>query len=242
MTNQLNRWEEELAKSAAETTANLPAVSVPTLSFKTGGRMALNGAEIKDSTVDVIVLDFIRENQFFADDYDPDNPATPCCYAFGHDEKTMKPFDAAPDPQADQCKGCKWNEFGSATKGAGKACKNVMRVALIHAQAEDIAGAEVIYAKIPVTSVKNFVGYAKTLADSFKRPPFAFVTRITCEPDPKTQLKVLFELVKPIEGDDIGALIEKRKTISMANAYPEIEAKPKKARTTDARPGGRFRR
>lgn len=245
--HEVNKWEEELAKAAAETVAELPSVAVPTLTFKNGGGMAFNGADLPrrpDGTTaaEFIILNFIRENQYYDSDYDPENHSSPCCYAFGNDDKTMRPHEKAPKPQHDQCKDCPMNEYGTADKGGGKACKNVMKIAVIPAgvSAADIPGAEVAFAKISVTSVKNFSGYAKTLADNFKRPPFGFVTRIICQSDPKTQFKVLFEAVEQITDSElIGAILEKRKTVQMVNAYPEFEAKPKKERAAP-KPGGRF--
>jgi hypothetical protein len=238
--NEVRKWEEELAKAAIDAAAAAPTASFNTLNFHNGGRITMNGVDVPESKVDVIILDFILENKLYDSDYDANNPTSPCCYAFGLDEKTMKPFDKAPKPTHTQCKGCPMNEFGTADKGSGKACKNTVKIAIVPAGAlGELKTTEIVIASIPPTSKANFGGYVREIAQSLKRPPFGMVTRISCVNDTKTQFRVLFEPVEQIEDSDhLAAIMEKRETIMLAQAYPEIEAKPKPA----ARATNRFRK
>lgn len=199
---ELVQWEEELARAARETAKgeNLPTAKF--ISMR-GGRLSFGGAEIPGNELRAIVVGSVHENQYYDTDYDPEATSIPACYAFGTDEETMEPHEAAQNKQSEVCKGCPHNEWGSAERGQGKACKNVRRLALVSEDAleeGDIAGAEVAYLKVPVTSTKNWAVYVKkTLQEVIKRPYWAVITKISVVPDPKSQFKVQFEFEEAIE-------------------------------------------
>ena len=88
-TTQLNKWEEELAKAAKEAQAALPTPSGNWISLHP--RLAYNGTPIDGNALDVVILDFVRENQKYEGAYNPASPDTPLCYAFGNDDKTRAP-------------------------------------------------------------------------------------------------------------------------------------------------------
>lgn len=243
MTDKVNKWDEQLAQFATEAVAALPQASVNVLSVKTGGRLFYNDTEVPGSKLDAVVLDFIRENQWFEHEYDPNKAASPACYAYGNDPATMKPHPAAPKPQCESCKDCPLNQFGSAPKGKGKACKNVLKLAVVPAGAldnlDEFAAAEIAVMKVSVTSVGHFTSYATSLRDQLKRPPFAMVTEIKGGPDQRNQTRSDFTAVSAIEdGDCIAAIIEKRKTVKLDTAYPVFEEEPAPAQT--ARTTNRF--
>lgn len=81
--------------------------------------------------IEVVVLDFINNNQFYKKSYDAGDDDPPDCWA-----QAWNLEDMAPDPKLvkepvhPQCEGCPMNEYGSAEKGTGKACKNRRKVAL----------------------------------------------------------------------------------------------------------------
>ncbi len=234
----VNKWDEELARLATEATASLPTVSGEWLSTK-GGHLSYRGQQVPGDKMNVVVLDFLNENQYYDAPFDPAMPASPCCYAFGQDKGSMAPHAKAATPQNKTCKGCPHMEWGSADRGKGKACREVLRLALIPAvsTAAEIKDCEVAYLKVPVMSVKNFSAMAQQVAQTLKRPPFAVVTEIHVTSD--NQVSVFFKVAEAIEdGDLLSAIMEKRKEAALDNPYPEIEAAP--APKTPAR--NRFRK
>ena len=244
----LNSYDEELAQFAAQygTMEEGASGALPFISTK-GGRLTFNGGEIPDGVMNVIVLDHIFENHCYTTDYDADNPTSPVCFAFGTAAKELAPHENSTEPQCEQCDGCPMNEFGTAERGKGKACKNIRRLALITEEdLEDIEGATVAYLKVPVTSVKAWAGYVQQLANVMKKPPFAFITEVSIVPDAKSQFKLQFKMVEAIsEKEQIKALIAKRETIQselrtpyQASAAPEEEEKPKRGRAA-AKPAPR---
>lgn len=206
------------------------------ISFK-AGQISYNGQACAGNKLDVIIAEAVFEHAYYQGDYDPDNPQPPVCFAFGKDEKTMVPHEKSAQPQAESCAECELNKFGSADKGKGKACKNVMRLALLPAkplEAEILAKAEAAYAKLPVTSVKGYGAYALKLKATHDLPPFAFVTQIGTVPDPKSQFKVTFEDVAKLDHDDelMEVLVqrheEQAELIEFPYQPPSEEEKPAK--------------
>jgi hypothetical protein len=111
--------------------------------------------------------------------------------------------------QSKLCKDCPKNEWGSAEKGAGKACGNRRRLALLTAgKLDEKTGAftaitdpdhytssAVGYLKIPPTSIAGYANFVKQLAAGTKRPPHGVFTRVKVRPHPKKQFEVSFEAI-----------------------------------------------
>lgn len=227
-TKALAKWDEELAKYAAEVAE---AEQMPTGSFVSlkGGVLSIAGNPVKDNKLKVIIVDHVYENDFYDEDFDPDQPQPPVCYAFGRTEDELRPHEKASEPQHDQCAGCAKNVFGSAPKGKGKACKNSRRLALISADglsADSIRDGEVVYLKLPVTSTKGWAYYVKGLHATLKRPPFGVITEIALVPDPKTQFKVSFNVVGPVPDSVMGAVMERRAKVQEEIMFPYSSPNP----------------
>lgn len=213
-------WEAEMARDAqvaAKAEAN--AGGGDFFSLK-GGILTFGGAAIEGNQMAAIIVDSVFENAFNDEKYDPDNPQPPKCFAFARAEEDLGPHDVvreagnaqngeAEDPAF--CKGCPWNEWGSADTGRGKACKNTRRLGLIpagkiHPKTGEFELGDEAYLRdsglgilrIPVTSVKPYATYVKQLQGVYSRPPYGFVTLIKVVPDAATQFKVHFEPLEPL--------------------------------------------
>ena len=234
--NAMVKWDEALAARAQVAKKAEEAVSTGSFISLKSGIMSYGGNPIPGNSLDAVVVDSILENAYFPGEYDPSTPQSPICYAFGRDEESMAPHEKAPNKQSESCSTCKHNEWKSGKGGKGKSCKNVRRLGLITADgldkgAEGVADATVAYMKVPVTSVKGWAGYVNKLAASNK-PPLAFVTSISCAPDPKSQFKVSFNAESAIEdGDLIGALLDKATEVEGLIDFPyqAVEAPPASA-------------
>jgi hypothetical protein len=212
-------FDEELARQAEqykkqeESSGGLPFFSVR------GAVLTFAGNPIPNNEVAVIVADFMLENAYYDEEFDSDSPQPPACFAFGRDESDMSPHSvcvAAGTNQNDACGKngqpgcCQWNEFGSADKGRGKACKNTRRLVLLPVpgtfdgrgkfeltegvdHAEFVAKAGFGFYRLPVTSVKGFANFVNQVANVFHLPPHAMFTRMSVVPDASDQFKVIFE-------------------------------------------------
>jgi len=240
------QWDEEMAKHAMVAAAGEVGSGGNWLSLK-GGLLAYGGNQMPGNKVNVIVIDAVHENQWFDRDYDPDAPRSPACYAFGRKEEgkklEMAPHEDAPDKQSSACEGCELHEWASAEKGRGKACKEVRRLGLILADGldkpEDVAEAEVVFLKVPVTSVKAWGGYVQQVA-VLKRPPFAVVTELSVVQDPKVQFRVQFKLVEQIRTADMfTALLARHEEIAEKIMFPYPEIEEEEPAPRHARKGGK---
>ena len=236
----ITKWSDEMAKYAQEAAGSEQTPSGSFVSLR-GGVLSFQGSPAKDNKAQVVILDNIYENTLYTGKFDPESPQPPSCYAFARDEKDLKPHEKASAPQHDQCSGCEHNVFGSAETGKGKACKNTRRLALLSANglsAQTVRDYDVLHLKIPVTSVKGWSYYVKGIATTLKRPPFGVVTELAVVPDPKSQFRLVFTCVSPIDDAVMGAVMERRKEImeQIAFPYPEASAAPKaKAAPSKAR-------
>lgn len=121
------------------------------------------------------------------------------------------------------CKDCPHYQWGSAPKGRGKSCKTKRRLVVIPAGQITVKGkgrnvdiqeeiyedpehyktADPVSAVLPVTSVKNYSKYVKSLSQEHQRPPFGVITRMFTQGDDDTNFKVHFELVEVVTDPDI---------------------------------------
>ena len=239
---QVNKYDAELASFAKDISAKEERAASGGGNFIStkGGRLSFNGGEVPGSRMNVVVLDHVFANLFYDVDYNPDAPRSPRCYAFGHDEDALVPHTACDEPQAGACHGCPNNEWASAAKGKGKACKNVRRLAVVaEADLQDLNAAQLAYLHVPVTSVKAWAGYVQQVAATTKRPPFAVVTEISIVPDPKTQFKVQFKFVRELTAAEVPGAIAKHKEVKEAIGFPypsSAEAEPVKPAGKKAAP------
>lgn len=75
------------------------------------------------------------------------------------------------------CAGCPKNEFGSAAKGSGKACKNMYKLYML------TEGSPVpLLVTLPPTSVKNFKTYRLSTLAVNRLKPYEAVTELTLTP------------------------------------------------------------
>lgn len=200
-------WDEELSTAATAASAMQVASSGGQFFGLKGGILTWQDAPFADNQMAVVILDGLLENVYYEGEYNAEVPSGPKCFAFGKDEATMRPHQICVDggtAQSDVCKGCPHNEWGSAARGKGKACRNTQRLALIPAGTLDATGrfeadapeaweqAAIGYLRLPLTSVKGYAGYVRQIAASQRRPPYGVITKVQVVPDNKTMFRILF--------------------------------------------------
>lgn len=96
-------------------------------------KFTLPSGECRPGPLFAVILDHRNYNRYYVKDYDAKNPVPPDCFAIAKEFGNLSPHnhDAVPDPQADSCAGCPMGEWGSAKVGKGKACRNMVRLAIV---------------------------------------------------------------------------------------------------------------
>lgn len=228
------KWEEELARLAGEAEASVAGIGGGSFFSLRNGQLSYGGQALPGNKAAAVVLDFVNENVFYESRFDPDTPTGPKCYAFGRDAAKMCPFDGVEEPVHANCKECPNNAWGSSDTGRGKACRNVMRLALIPAgtyrpekgeyelfsDAKQFQDAGLAFLKLPVTSVKAWGTYVKQLAGVMKTPPLGVVTGIRVVPDGKTQFRVEFEPLAKLPAAVIPAVLERHREAAASIEFP----------------------
>lgn len=241
-------YKAQLAALAGETKAVEEALQQnPNITFKSGV-MKYMDAPIKDNTMPIVVVDYALENAYYEGDFDPDNSRSPVCFAFGTGKpgEAMAPHPDSEKPQHTDCKGCKWNVFGTAEKGKGKRCKNVRRIAAVHgdavnAGAKEVQSTVIATAKLSVTSAPLFGKYVQNLANVKHTPPVGVVSQMTCAPHDKNQFEITWKFVRDISDQSVlGALLARRDEAHtvLFRPYPknaEVAAKPALAKKAGAK-------
>lgn len=252
----LAKWDEELARRAQVAAAMEESVASGQFFSTRGGVLAFNDSPLPGNQMAVVILDSIMENTYYEGDFDPDNPSGPTCYAFGREEKELAPHAQvveAGTAQSEQCAGCPMNEWGTADKGRGKACKNTRRLALIPAgtinektdavdlfdDEEHFKTAQVAYLRVPVTSVKGYAAFVKQVVGALRRPPCGIFTKVSVVTDPKTQFKVVFEPIGEIPDALMGTVLARAEEAEQLIAFPypryDEEEKPARGRGAPAK-------
>lgn len=163
------------------------------ISFKSG-ILTIEDQPIPGNKIKCIILASLHENAYFPRKYDPNTQVSPDCWALGTSEE-MEPTDEVTHKESEDCASCPRNQWPEA-KGQPKECKNIRRLALVDAKilaSEDVLSHEVWYARLPVTSVKNWSQYAIQIGNVVSRPPWGVITELSVVPDLKTQFKVHFQ-------------------------------------------------
>lgn len=221
-------WEKQMAAHAEAYKQQMATVGGGQFLSIRAGVLSFDGAAVKDSTVEMVPLEYVFENAYYVDDFDADNPHAPVCFAFSGSIDTLKPgedataLEARMAPHADSaqpqhatCKGCPRNEFGTADKGKGKACKNGFRLALLHSdylkKPDSIAAAPVAFLKVPPTSLGAWATFVKKVANVLEKPFYAVVARIKATPDAKTQVKVGFEPAGEVPRPSMGQVFRRHR-------------------------------
>lgn len=239
----LATWDEQLAAQAEVAAGMEKNVAGGQFFSLRSATLSFNDAPIPGNRMAVIILDGIMENVYYEGAFNAEQANSPTCFAFGRDEATIAPHEvvvAAGQAQHEQCQGCPQNEWGTANIGRGKACRNTRRLGLISAgnldertgafeafdDEEHFRTADVGYLRVPPTSLKGYAAFVKQVAGALRRPPHGIFTRVSVLPDPKTQLKVVFEPLGPVPDELMAVVMERHEATQGLIEFPYQLADP----------------
>lgn len=127
------------------------------------------------------VVDFRTVHNFYEGEFDPKNIVPPVCFAVGTNPKAMVPVADSPELQAESCQVCPQNQFGSAVRGEGKACKNGRMLALLppNEDGTDVDHeADIWLLGVSPTAIRAWDGFVQGLSRQHQLPPSAFLVPI----------------------------------------------------------------
>lgn len=212
-TQSLVKWDKKLAEQAVAAQAIETLGAGSNFSIK-GGQLSFKGTRIPGDEANFIIVASNFNHQFRPGAYDPEKYEAPVCFAFGDDDKDMAPHEKSAKPQSKTCATCPKNEWGSASVGKGKACRQARDLILISADADDIESAELGRLSVPPSSLKLWKGYVHQLGNTLKRPVTSVITKIKTVVF-GTYPGVQFSLVEKIDDGDVLEAIENRREDAM---------------------------
>lgn len=166
----LSEYEAELAADARADTAKFKQ-GISRISFK-GNTITVNEKSV-GSSLPVLIVEAVFGKAYYPGAFVDGKAQTPVCYGFSVDDSAgLKPHEAAPDKQHEQCTGCAHNRFGTSVAAdgslsGGKRCKDEVR--LLCAVGDTTPGSflttEFKMASIPPTSLSAWGRYVAQLSD-----------------------------------------------------------------------------
>lgn len=222
-------WDEDLARAAAASKERAASLATGQFMSTKSGQLSYNGSPFPGNKVAAIIVAWGYENTFYEGAYNPDAQSSPSCFAFGLEQKTMEPHENVvrlKNAQHDRCGiagrpgCCPQNEFATASTGKGKACGNRIRLALVAAGGwdnhgkfepdgvEEIEGSNIVFLRVPPTSLQGFASYVNVLDATVHRPPHGVFTEISIVPS-DVQFSTVFKPLGKI-GDEYRAAVEAR--------------------------------
>ena len=230
-------WEQKLAQEARDV-AKTERPSINKINFQSGVMTYMDNA-VPDNTLDCIIVASAWEHVFYDTPWEPGVVHPPHCFALGIPEggeaPAMVAHDSVPDSPGPVCASCEMFKFNSDLKGGrGKACSERRRLAAIPniSDADQIEKAEMAVMSIPVMSVKNWANYVNVVAAQHSRPAWGMLTRVKLVPDKKSQFKVTFEAVEPLESSFLGPVSARIPMATQALLTP-YEMEPKEESTEE---------
>lgn len=227
-----------LMQAAAQKAMEQTKPDTKLISFKSGV-LAFNDHPAPGNKVNAIILGFCHENQWFPRPYDPKVIVSADCWAVGYAEATMAPKPGKVTELFHEagCASCPNNEWGSDPKGGnGKACKNTIRLGMVILPSDvaDLQNADFLFARIPVTSTKNWNKYVQQIGNVVKRPPFGVVTEMSTVPDMKSQFKVNFKFLSLLDDSWLEHVIPLVERMQTELLFENGVNSPEEAATTPA--------
>lgn len=182
--NQLSPEVQAALVEAAKQQSEAEQSTIPFISLK--GKKFTVGEDKLGTQLKVVILADVFDHSWYDRPYDPssDEVFPPACFAIGDDVNSMEPHVDSPMPQSDVCDGCPKNEFGSATQGKGKACRNGRRI-LIASVAEDnyVNFGDLAIINMSPTALRGFSKYVKSIATIKRLPLWSVVTILGFDED-----------------------------------------------------------
>ncbi len=172
---------KRLAERVRVTSESVQADASNIIRVTNKGKFQYQGVDI-GSSMDVVVLDTLFESVYFDTPFDPDNQTVdPTCWAIGRVANKLAPPADHARPQSEACATCEWNEYGSASSGRGKACRNYRRVCVVPwvNGAPDVD--QVAILRLAPTSLGPFNRYLRHVIHELGRDTISLVTRFTVD-------------------------------------------------------------
>lgn len=159
-----------------------------------------DGTKTRDP-IELVILDFTCRNEWYLGEFDKEAIQPPACFAIGDTVRNLVPSNNSPQKQADFCKECPHDQWGSDRKGGrGKDCRNTRLLAVMPPEVQ--ADTPIWTVKLSATAIKAFDAYVNSVKSMFGVPPIGVVSTMSFD-DGVDYASVRFS--EPKVNDNVGA-------------------------------------
>lgn len=114
---------------------------------------------------EALIVDFAYRNDYYIGAYNPKEITPPACFAIASNAAELVPSENSPMKQNESdCATCQQNQFGTATNGGGKACKNTVLLAILPPDVEEVGEHDIWVLKTSPTAIRPFNKYASKVS------------------------------------------------------------------------------
>lgn len=131
-------------------------------------KFSLPDGTVNAGPMHAVILDHRNINKYYTKPYDAKNPSPPDCFAIAKEFAGLSPknHNDVTDAQADDCEDCAMNAFGSASTGKGKACRNMVRLAIAPITADGADDSVIMTLEVPPSALKHWNKHVNDLESS----------------------------------------------------------------------------
>jgi len=206
--NQLPiNYSDQLNKEAADIASRISKGPRNKITSVGGASFVLPDGS-SGAKLELVVIDFVTDNQYFDRPYDRKNPSPPACFAIGVNPRDMVPSENSPSKQASHCTNCAQNQWKSGA-GDGKACKNGRRLAVTPINALDDGTRPVWLMDIPPASIKFFDAFVQKVSSAHKVPPVGVLAEL-CHEAGSAYNAPRFAPIRLLTNDELGEIMPLR--------------------------------
>ena len=178
MSQALQSLQEKIKAELAEVRNSVAPPSSNKISTK-DKKFTLPDGTVNQGPMHAVILDHRNMNRYYTKPYDANNPVPPDCFAIAKNFADLSPdnHEDVADPQADTCSTCPMNQFGSAPNGKGKACRNMVRLAVVPVTASGDDESQIMTLEVPPSALRHWNAHVNEL-ESTGMLPVQVVTEI----------------------------------------------------------------
>jgi hypothetical protein len=171
-----------------------------------GKQFTLPDGRTSQGPLSLVILDWRITHAYYTGIYDPAKPKAPDCWAIS------ETINCAPDPgkvrtpKHASCNGCPFNEYGTASVGRGKACKETRRLAVAPLDAQ--VGDKPFLLEVSPTGIRSFESLVTALSAK-GLTPLEVVAEVGFKSD-ATYPTLVFAPAAALDEDQLATMFEIR--------------------------------
>ena len=202
-------WEAELAAQAKIAAAAQRATGGGKFFSMKAGQLSFDGVPLPGNQMAVIIIANTIENSYYDTPYDPDTPASPKCFAFATSEDELTPHEAVDNDPYFE------RQHDSCTGCPQNAWGSAR------------------------TGKGKACSNVRGLAAELGRPPHGVFSNVVIEPDPKSQFRVVFEVLGNVPNELMATVMRRHSaeqdTIDFPYSPPMVKDEPAPAKPVNAK-------